>query len=172
MQREGLENTCVYIYVCACVHFICVYMCVLLLHLQDLVHSRSETSIYWINWQIEARKDRVDRTKAKNETVLGWGRKEHWPLNFSAIKGRKLNADHSVDVQLDSVHHPLPPSLLQPLVITPLDSGTWGFSSWLLWPPPWLWASLTSQTQEIPFDSISSKSPPCLDAISSPTFSM
>lgn len=65
------------IYMCVHVYmFICVHMCVLLLQLQDLVHSRSEISIYCINWQIEVRKDRVDRTKAKNETVLGWGRKE------------------------------------------------------------------------------------------------
>ena len=113
----------------------------------------------------------MDRTKAKNETVLGLGRKERWPPNFSAIKGRKLNADHSVDVQLNSVHHSIPPSLLQPLVITVLGPCIWDFSSWLLWPPPWLWTSLTSQTQQIPFNSISSKSPPCLDAVSSPTFS-
>ena len=110
-----------------CTHMhVCVHMCVLLLHLQDLVHSRSEISIYWMNWQIQARKDRVGRIKAKNETVFGWGKKERWPPNFSAIKGRKLNMKHSVDSQLNSAHCSIPPPLLQSLAITILGPCIWG----------------------------------------------
>ena len=70
MQREGLENTCIYMCVCVCVCayvYMCVHVCFTIAS-SELVHSRSEISIYWINWQIEARKDRLDRAKGKNET--------------------------------------------------------------------------------------------------------
>ena len=81
--------------------------------------------MYWLNRQMLAKKERVGRNREKNETVFGWWGRNADTLNLSAIQGSKLNLEHSVNVQLNSVRRSIFLSLWQPLAITTCNHYSW-----------------------------------------------